>query len=149
MADMEVEEEAPQERALTTVVGGSKRIKGRGHRDSTSLEDRYTSSSFENIEMAAGSGPARSVEGWVVFVTGIHEEAQEEDIHEAFAEHGEVKNIYLNLDRQTGFVKGYALVEYAKQAEAQAAIDNLNDSELLTQKIFVDWAFLKGKGHRR
>jgi RNA-binding protein 8A len=70
--------------------------------------------------------------------------SQEEDLHEAFSEYGEVKNIYMNLDRQTGYVKGYALIEYRKQSEAQAAIDNLNGSELLTQKIKVDYAFKKG-----
>lgn len=69
---------------------------------------------------------------------------QEEDLHEAFSEFGEVKNIFMNLDRQTGFVKGYALIEYALKAEAQAAIDAMNGAVLLTQKLKVDYAFKKG-----
>jgi RNA-binding protein 8A len=136
----------------SVAVGGGKK-KGRGFREAD-RDDGGSNARFESLDPGSGStGPARSVEGYVLFVTGLHEEAQEEDVVEAFAEYGDVKNVYLNLDRQTGYVKGYALIEYASLEEASKAKEGLSGTEVLGQTIDINWAFVRGgsssKGARR
>lgn len=97
-----------------------------------------------------GGGPVQSVEGWVVVVTGLHEETQEEDVTDAFSDAiggGPINMVRLNLDRKTGNCKGYALVEYDKQTDAQDAINKLHGTDLLGKTIGVQWAFVEPSGN--
>jgi RNA-binding protein 8A len=87
------------------------------------------------------NSPFRSVEGYIIFVSGIHPEASEDHIYDLFTEYGTIKNIHINMDRNTGFLKGYALLEFEHLNEAEKVVKNLNGKIFYGRNLVVSYAF--------
>ena len=48
---------------------------------------------------------AKSSDGYTIFVSGIQNEATEDDVMDEFSEFGDVVSISMPLDKRTGYVK--------------------------------------------
>jgi RNA recognition motif-containing protein len=80
-----------------------------------------------------------------IFVAKLNFKTRQEDLQSAFAQYGEVSSVKIVKDRETGRSKGYGFVEMPNDAEAQAAIDGLNEKELDGRVIVVKPANPKGE----
>lgn len=129
--------------ATAKVKSHATKRKGRGFNDREG-RDEFSKEKFETVEADTAGNAQKSVEGWVIIATGIHKEATEDDVTEKFADFGDIQNITLNVDRRTGYIKGYALVEFKSYQEAKEAIDECDNTDLLGQTIHCDFAFVKG-----
>lgn len=75
-----------------------------------------------------------------IYVGNLSFDATEDDIRNAFAEHGEVTSVKVITDQYTGKARGFGFVEMANQDEAQAAIAALNGIDLQGRPLNVNEA---------
>lgn len=75
-----------------------------------------------------------------LYVGGLAYAATEADLEGAFAAAGTVVSASVITDRETGRSRGFGFVEMATAEEAQAAIDMLNDQEVVGRRVSVNLA---------
>jgi hypothetical protein len=75
-----------------------------------------------------------------LFVGSLPFDVTEDQLHEMFKAHGTVASAVLISDRDTGRSRGFGFVEMPTEAEAQAAIQALNGTEVGGRRIAVSVA---------
>jgi len=75
-----------------------------------------------------------------IYVGNLSYEVTEEDLKEAFEEFGQVESVKIIKDNYSGRSKGFGFVEMPNNADAQSAIDALNDKELKGRALKVNTA---------
>lgn len=75
-----------------------------------------------------------------LFVGNLSKYTSEQELMEAFAEHGPVRSVTLVVDKATGKPKGFGFVEYETEAGAEGGLLALNGSMLHGHMLFVNVA---------
>ena len=83
-----------------------------------------------------------------IYIGNISFNATENDVRNLFSQFGEVTAVNLIRDKETGKLRGFGFVEMADDAQAQAAIAQLNGTELKGRTITVNEARPKKEGGR-
>jgi len=83
---------------------------------------------------------AREEKDLRIYVGNFAYEMREQELREAFEAYGQVQEVSIVQDRDTGRSKGFAFVEMPTSAEAQAAIGALNGKEFGGRAITVNEA---------
>ena len=65
-----------------------------------------------------------------IYVGNLSYALTESEQRDAFAEFGDVSSVNILTDRETGRARGFGFVEMPNQAEAEAAVMNLNGKDL-------------------
>lgn len=75
-----------------------------------------------------------------LYVGNLPHSASEADLRALFQPHGDIQNVTMVTDRDTGRSRGFAFVEMANEGEAEKAIAALNGTELGGRALTVNEA---------
>ena len=75
-----------------------------------------------------------------IYVSNLSWGTTSESLQELFAEYGEISSANIIKDRDSGRSRGFGFVEMPNDANAQKAIDELNNSDFEGKTITVNMA---------
>lgn len=78
--------------------------------------------------------------GKKLYVGNLAYSVNSSELEQLFGQYGTVQSAQVIQDRETGRSKGFGFVEMSNDAEAQAAIDGLNEHEHLGRPLAVNEA---------
>jgi RNA recognition motif-containing protein len=73
-----------------------------------------------------------------IFVGGLDYELTEGDVITVFSQYGEVMDVHLPREKETGKTKGFGFLMYEDQRSTVLAVDNLNGANLVGRTLRVD-----------
>ena len=80
---------------------------------------------------------AKETMGMKLFIGGVPYSTTEEQLTEIFVAHGELKEVHIAKDKETGNSKGFAFVTYKSYKEGEAAIEALKGTKLEGRKLTI------------
>jgi len=75
-----------------------------------------------------------------IYIGNLPKTTDEETIRGLFEKYGEVTEIKLLKDQYTNELRGFGFITMPSKADAQKAIEEINDTELEGQKLIVNEA---------
>ena len=75
-----------------------------------------------------------------IYISNLSFKVQSEDLHEIFAEYGDVTSAKVITDKFTGRSRGFGFVEMADEEAGKKAIEELNEAEYAGKTINVSVA---------
>ena len=83
-----------------------------------------------------------------IYVGNLSYDTGEDDLRKAFEAHGRVESVAVISDQYSGRSKGFGFVEMSNDDEARAAMEALNEKDLMGRSIKVDEARPRSEGRR-
>jgi len=75
-----------------------------------------------------------------LYVGNLSYSVRDEDLQQEFSAYGQVQSAKVMMDRDSGRSKGFGFVEMSNAAEAQAAIQGLNEQNFGGRNLIVNVA---------